>query len=58
VLERLSEDAPPPESDDVELIVSTLLNGIVSKDESRRQKAGVLRPAAISGEEESSPKTE
>src|SRR3954468_17391346 len=28
VLERLSEDAPPPESDDVELIVSTLLSGI------------------------------
>ncbi|MGH7485703.1 MAG: TetR/AcrR family transcriptional regulator [Thermoanaerobaculia bacterium] len=28
VLERLSEDAPPPESEDVELIVSTLLNGI------------------------------
>jgi AcrR family transcriptional regulator len=31
VLERLSEDAPPPESDDVELIVSTLLNGIAAK---------------------------
>jgi AcrR family transcriptional regulator len=28
VLERLSEDAPPPESEDVELIVSTLLTGI------------------------------
>jgi len=28
VLERLSEDAPPPESEDVELIVSTLLSGI------------------------------
>jgi len=28
VLERLSEDAPPPESDDVELIVTTLLSGI------------------------------
>src|SRR5216684_5992054 len=28
VLERLSEDAPPPESEDVELIVSTLLGGI------------------------------
>jgi AcrR family transcriptional regulator len=28
VLERLSEDAPPPESEDVELIVSTLLCGI------------------------------
>ena len=28
VLERLSEDAPPPESDDVELIVSTLLGGV------------------------------
>src|SRR5258706_4827366 len=28
VLERLSEDAPPPESDDVDLIVSTLLSGI------------------------------
>jgi AcrR family transcriptional regulator len=28
VLERLSEDASPPESEDVELIVSTLLNGI------------------------------
>jgi Transcriptional regulator len=28
VLERLSEDAPPPENDDVELIVSTLLDGI------------------------------
>jgi AcrR family transcriptional regulator len=28
VLERLSEDAPPPESDDVELIVSTLIAGI------------------------------
>jgi AcrR family transcriptional regulator len=31
VLERLSEDAPPPESDDVELIVSTLLSGIAAK---------------------------
>jgi AcrR family transcriptional regulator len=30
VLERLSEDAPPPESDDVELIVSTLLRGIAT----------------------------
>jgi AcrR family transcriptional regulator len=28
VLERLTEDAPPPESEDVELIVSTLLGGI------------------------------
>jgi len=28
VLERLSEDAPPPENDDVELVVSTLLDGI------------------------------
>lgn len=28
VLERLSEDAPPPESEDVELIVSALLDGI------------------------------
>jgi AcrR family transcriptional regulator len=28
VLERLSEEAPPPESEDVELIVSTLLSGI------------------------------
>lgn len=28
VLERLSEDAPPPENEDVELIVSTLLGGI------------------------------
>jgi AcrR family transcriptional regulator len=28
VLERLSEDTPPPENDDVELIVSTLLDGI------------------------------
>lgn len=28
VLERLSEDEPPPESDDIELIVSTLLGGI------------------------------
>jgi len=28
VLERLSEDAPPPETDDIEMIVSTLLNGI------------------------------
>jgi AcrR family transcriptional regulator len=28
VLERLSEDTPPPENDDVELIVSTLLEGI------------------------------
>lgn len=28
VLERLNEDAPPPESEDVELIVSTLLSGI------------------------------
>jgi AcrR family transcriptional regulator len=28
VLERLSEDAPPPESEDVELIVSMLLRGI------------------------------
>jgi len=28
VLERLSEEAPPPESEDVELIVSTLLCGI------------------------------
>ena len=28
VLERLSEDAPPPESEDVELIVSTILAGI------------------------------
>jgi len=31
VLERLSEDAPPPESEDVELIVSTLLSGIAAK---------------------------
>lgn len=31
VLERLSEDAPPPETDDVELIVSTILGGITSK---------------------------
>jgi len=30
VLERLSEDAPPPESEDVELIVSTLLSGIAT----------------------------
>jgi AcrR family transcriptional regulator len=30
VLERLSEDAPPPENEDVELIVSTLLGGIVT----------------------------
>lgn len=28
VLERLSEDPPPPENDDVALIVSTLLDGI------------------------------
>jgi AcrR family transcriptional regulator len=28
VLERLTEDAPPPENEDVELIVSTLLGGI------------------------------
>jgi AcrR family transcriptional regulator len=28
VIERLSDDAPPPESHDVELIVSTLLGGI------------------------------
>jgi hypothetical protein len=28
VLERLSEDAPPPESEDVELIVSTFLGGV------------------------------
>ncbi|HSY47703.1 MAG TPA: TetR/AcrR family transcriptional regulator [Thermoanaerobaculia bacterium] len=28
VLERLNEETPPPESDDVELIVSTLLSGI------------------------------
>jgi AcrR family transcriptional regulator len=31
VLERLSEDAPPPESEDVDLIVSTLLSGIAAK---------------------------
>jgi AcrR family transcriptional regulator len=28
VLERLSEDSPPPESEDIEMIVSTLLSGI------------------------------
>jgi AcrR family transcriptional regulator len=31
VLERLSEDAPPPESEDVELIVSTLIHGIATR---------------------------
>jgi AcrR family transcriptional regulator len=31
VLERLSEDAPPPETEDVELIVSTILGGIAIK---------------------------
>jgi AcrR family transcriptional regulator len=35
VLERLSEDAPPPESDDVELIVSTMLHGIVTSKSKR-----------------------
>jgi AcrR family transcriptional regulator len=35
VLERISEDAPPPESDDIELIVSTILGGIATPKSKR-----------------------
>ncbi len=35
VLERLSEDAPPPESEDIEMVVSTLLSGIATPKSKR-----------------------
>ena len=31
ILERLNEEVPPPEEEDVELIVSTLLDGILMR---------------------------
>ncbi len=35
VLQRLNEDAPPPEESDVDLIVDTILGGISLRDQKR-----------------------